>query len=192
MIRQALLSLLVADSKYGYQLKSEFEDATGTAWVLNIGQVYNTLGRMERDGVITGLGEDGEGRPLYEITIAGRAELDEWLGEAVERSTSTRDEVIMKVLMAAATGAAPTRDVIAVQRSAAMSLLQLTTTARSSASSVADRLHLERLIMVTNAELQWLDVAEEAMVERSRFDDPSPGSQGRAGTEPGRSLGQQA
>ena len=167
MIRQALLALLVAEPKYGYQLKSEFESATGTAWVLNIGQVYNTLGRMERDGVVDALGEDDEGRSRYEITASGRLELQAWLDEAVERSTSTRDEVAMKVLMAAATGVADPGRTIAIQRAASISVLQQATVARSAAETVADRLHLERLIVLTNAELRWLDIAEETLSEKA-------------------------
>ncbi len=163
MIRQALLTLLAGQAKYGYQLKSEFEAATGTAWILNIGQVYNTLGRMERDGVVQGLGQDSEGRTRYEITAEGRLELQHWLSQSVERSTSTRDEVTMKVLMTAATGVADPADTIAVQRAAAMQLLQQATAARVAAGSVADRLHLERLIAVTNAELRWLDIAEQTL-----------------------------
>jgi DNA-binding PadR family transcriptional regulator len=165
MIRQALLSLLKAEPKYGYQLKSEFESATGSAWVLNIGQVYNTLGRMERDGVIVGLGEDEEGRPLYELAASGLVELQEWMAEAVARSTSTRDEVVMKVLMSASTGVADPADTIAIQQASSMQLLQEATQARSVATSLPDRLHLDRLIVTTNAELRWLDLAAQTIAE---------------------------
>ena len=178
MIRQALLSLLALEPKYGYQLKSEFEAATGTAWVLNIGQVYNTLGRMERDGVISGLGEDDKGRPRYEITAEGQIELGKWLRQAVERSTSTRDEVTMKVLMATATGVADPLETIAVQRAASTAMLQQATAARGAAASMADRLHLERLIVLTSAELRWLDIAEqtlESLDEASITDSSSAG-----------------
>ncbi len=174
VIRQALLSLLEAEPKYGYQLKSEFEAATGTAWLLNIGQVYNTLSRMERDGAIAGIGDDDEGRPLYEITANGETELATWMTATVARSTSTRDEVTMKVLMAAATGAADPAGVIATQRQASMDLLQQTTATRAAATSMADRLHLERLIVLTNAELRWLDLAEQTLAEEVLADDVEP------------------
>lgn len=182
MIRPALLSLLRGGPKYGYQLKSEFEAATGSAWVLNVGQVYNTLSRMERDEVVAGLGEDDEGRSRYEITAEGRLELDQWLSEAVPRSTATRDEVVMKVLMAAATGVTDPGEPITVQRAASTVLLQQATAARASADSLADRLHLERLIVLTNAELRWLDIAEQTIDA-----DPAP-----AGGQPGAGLDQEA
>ena len=163
VIRGAILALLGEGPKYGYQLKSEFEASTGAAWALNIGQVYSTLQRMERDEVVAGLGEDDEGRPRYELTAAGREELDRWFTTAVERSVATRDEVTMKVLMAAATGVRPVAQPIAVQRAASMQVLQESTVARNLAQSVADRLHLERLIALTTAELRWLDIAQEEL-----------------------------
>jgi len=163
MIRGALLTLLSEGPKYGYQLKSEFEASTGAAWALNIGQVYNTLGRMERDGAVEPLGEDDEGRPRYQLSSAGRAELDQWLGGAVERSVASRDEVTMKVLMAAATGVVDPAGPIAVQRAASQRTLQDATAARVAAAHVADRLHLDRLIVTTAAELRWLDIAEQVL-----------------------------
>lgn len=165
VIKQALLALLSDRPTYGYQLKSSFEAATGTAWVLNIGQVYSTLGRMERDGLIVGLGEDDEGRPRYQLSAVGREELADWLATAVERSVATRDEVTMKVLMAAATDVVDPYEPIATQRAASLQILQEATLARNAASTVADRLHLERLIANTTAELRWLEVAE-AELER--------------------------
>lgn len=163
MIRGALLALLQREAKYGYQLKSEFETSTGTAWSLNIGQVYSTLQRMERDGVVLALGSDDEGRSRYELTAAGREELATWLGSPVRRSVATRDEVTMKVLMAAATGAVDVTHPIAVQRAESMQVLQEATAARRESTSIPDRLHLDWLIASTGAELRWLDQAENQL-----------------------------
>lgn len=163
MIREALLALLSGGPKYGYQLKSEFEASTGAAWALNIGQVYSTLKRLERDALIVALDEDDERRARYELSAAGREELSRWLNTAVERSVATRDEVTMKVLMTAATALASPAQPIATQRTASIRVLQEATMARNAASNVADRLHLERLIVNTAAELRWLDIAEEEL-----------------------------
>jgi DNA-binding PadR family transcriptional regulator len=57
-IRHGLLALLEEGPRYGYQLKSEFESRTGSTWPLNVGQVYTTLGRLERDGLVSPAGED--------------------------------------------------------------------------------------------------------------------------------------
>ncbi len=51
-VRHALLALLSEGSKYGLQLRQEFEARTGEVWPLNVGQVYLTLQRLERDGLI--------------------------------------------------------------------------------------------------------------------------------------------
>ena len=163
MIRGALLTLLSAGPKYGYQLKSEFEASTGAAWALNIGQVYSTLRRMERDDVIVALGEDDEGRPCYELSAAGREELANWMAQPVRRSVATRDEVTMKILMVAATGVVDIATPIAVQRAESMRVLQEATATRRGATNPADRLHLDWLIVNTNAELRWLDLAEEQL-----------------------------
>jgi len=73
-VRQALLALLEQRPMYGYQLRSEFERRTGSTWPLNVGQVYTTLTRLERDGLVSGHGDDGEGHVIYEVTGAGRDE----------------------------------------------------------------------------------------------------------------------
>ncbi|MDH4147522.1 MAG: PadR family transcriptional regulator, partial [Acidimicrobiia bacterium] len=51
-IRHGLLALLSEGPKYGAQLRTEFEERTGATWPLNVGQVYTTLSRLERDGLV--------------------------------------------------------------------------------------------------------------------------------------------
>ena len=58
-VRHALLALLSEGPKYGLQLRQEFEDRTGEVWPLNVGQVYTTLQRLERDGLVES-DDDGE------------------------------------------------------------------------------------------------------------------------------------
>ena len=61
-IRHSLLALLEQGPLYGYRLKSEFEAATGQMWPLNDGQVYTTLARLARDGLVVAETEpDGQG-----------------------------------------------------------------------------------------------------------------------------------
>ena len=60
-VKQALLALLEQGPMYGYQLRSEFEERTGATWPLNVGQVYTTLARLERDRLVEGTGADDEG-----------------------------------------------------------------------------------------------------------------------------------
>ena len=76
-IRHGLLALLERGPSHGYQLRAEFDAATGATWPLNVGQVYTTLDRLERDGLVAQDGEpDADGRIAYRITDAGRAGAD--------------------------------------------------------------------------------------------------------------------
>src|ERR1700704_469826 len=81
-VRHALLALLSEGPKYGLQLREEFEANTGQVWPLNVGQVYTTLQRLERDGLVSAAGDGEELEPgpqkAYRITDAGSAELVQW------------------------------------------------------------------------------------------------------------------
>ncbi len=93
-VRQALLALLEQGPMYGYQLRAEFEQRTGATWPLNVGQVYTTLTRLERDGLVAGEGADAEGHVIYRVTDAGREEVASWFTTPVRapsrRATSSR------------------------------------------------------------------------------------------------------
>ena len=86
-IKHSLLALLAGSPRYGYQLRGEFEERTGSTWPLNIGQVYTTLDRLERDGLVEKEGDDGEGHVIYSITDAGRAEVMGWFAQPVAATT---------------------------------------------------------------------------------------------------------
>src|SRR5436190_16956841 len=101
-LRHALLALLSEGPKYGLQLRQEFEARTGEVWPLNVGQVYTTLQRLERDGLVAsdGEGDDGPQRN-FRITTSGEAELAAWLRTPPDLSSPPRDELVIKVLIAA-------------------------------------------------------------------------------------------
>src|SRR4051812_30504135 len=95
-IRHGLLALLERGPMYGYQLRVEFEASTGATWPLNIGQVYTTLSRLERDGLVAPDADadgDGDGKVTYRITDAGREELARWFVTPLERRSRPRDEL---------------------------------------------------------------------------------------------------
>ncbi len=179
-IREGLLVLLGDGPKYGYQLKVDFESATGEAWPLNVGQVYTTLQRLERDGLVAEAETDDEGRVSYALTDGGRTEFIDWMTTAEKRAVPARDEVAMKVLLAAssdpAAGGIDPSIVIDEQRRATMANLQEYTRLRSKtekssvgvddpsgADELAWLLQLDRLIHLRQAELRWLDDAEERL-----------------------------
>src|SRR5688500_15532862 len=102
-IRHGLLALLEGGPKYGYQLRTEFEAATGATWPLNVGQVYTTVARLERDGLVEPGEADAEGRVTYRITERGRSEVTQWFTTPVARESRPRDELAIKLALAITT-----------------------------------------------------------------------------------------
>ncbi len=162
-VREGLLTLLSQGPRYGYQLKMELEAATGAAWTVNVGQVYTTLQRLERDGAVEQDGTDDDGRVSYRITPSGRTEARTWFATPASRDVAARDEVAMKIKLALSTGAVSLDDVLRSERSAAMSALQDYTALKAAAdgSDLAWLIHVDRLIYLTEAELRWLDLIED-------------------------------
>lgn len=167
-IKEGLLTLLATGPAHGYQLKLDFEAATGEAWPLNVGQVYTTLQRLERDGLVEMTETDDEGRNIYVITPDGTRQLEEWMLTPVERSVANRDDISMKLLLAMSSGVVDPMAVIGVQRDATMTSIQDYTRAKADADEqdLAWLLHVDRLILRAEAELRWLDRVEERLVRR--------------------------
>ncbi|WLQ04768.1 PadR family transcriptional regulator [Arthrobacter oryzae] len=170
-IRHSLLALLQDKPRYGYELRVEFEDRTGSAWPLNIGQVYTTLDRLERDGFVRNDGGDGEGHVVYSITDSGRSEVTGWFGAPVGRSNPPRNELAIKLALAVTIPGVDVGAVIQAQRVASVKALQDYTKSRRDASAsqrradVAWLLVLDSLIFQTEAEVRWLDLCEARMAQ---------------------------
>ena len=181
-VRQGLLALLEQRPMYGYQLRSEFESRTGAAWPLNVGQVYTTLSRLERDGLVEPAGSDDDSRPLYQITAAGRAAVADWFSTPVSRSSPPRDELAIKLAMAVTVPGVDVRAVVQGQRTATLRALQEYT--RLKARATGDRpedlawlLVLDSLVFAAEAEVRWLDHCESrlarAAAEQERHGQPA-------------------
>src|SRR5215213_4140696 len=128
-IRNGLLALLERGPMYGYQLRTEFEASTGATWPLNVGQVYTTLARLERDGLVEQVAGDvesteGDGHVVYRVTDHGRAEVLEWFTTPVPRTQPPRDELAIKLALAVTVPGVDVGTVIQQQRTATMSALQ--------------------------------------------------------------------
>jgi DNA-binding PadR family transcriptional regulator len=185
-VRHALLALLSEGPKYGLQLRDEFEQRTGEVWPLNVGQVYTTLQRLERDGLIESDGEDDAGpQKSFRITTDGTTELETWLRTPPDLSSPPRDELVIKVLVAIRVPGVEVRDVIQTHRRHVVELMQEWTRIKRDAR--ADELSLT---LVVDAELfrldsviRWLDAADarlrrsgtpQAPVAAPALPDPSP------------------
>ena len=163
-VKDALLALLADGPQYGYQLKSAFETATGHNWPLNIGQIYSTLQRLDRDSLIVEAGEPGDdGRRSYELTAAGREALTHWFAAPADPPGTDRNELSMKVLIAVATNPASALLVVNDERTAAMGHLQTLTAhkARATSADLATRLHLDRTVLLADAQVRWLNLVEQ-------------------------------
>ncbi|GAA1196442.1 DNA-binding PadR family transcriptional regulator [Kitasatospora gansuensis] len=181
-IRHGLLALLDQGPRYGYQLRTEFEARTGATWPLNVGQVYTTLGRLERDGLVAPHGEDAEGHVYYAATDQGRAELRNWFDTPVPRTNPPRDELAIKLAMAVTVPGVDVEAVVQGQRRHSMKALQDYTRLKGQAliaegdgrSDLAWLLVLEQLIFQTEAEIRWLDHCETRIAQYRPAPEPAP------------------
>lgn len=175
-IRHGLLTLLAEQPSYGYQLRSRLEARTGGTWPLNIGQVYTTLSRLQRDGLAEEAGEGDGGQTTYRITAAGRTAVAEWFASPVPRSAPARDELAIKLALAVGSPTADVRQVVQVQRAATMRSLQELTRLKAAADADADLawvLVLDSLVFQAEAEIRWLDHCE-SRVARAAARGPAP------------------
>jgi DNA-binding PadR family transcriptional regulator len=169
-IKHGLLALLERGPMHGYQLRTAFEESTGGTWPLNIGQVYTTLSRLERDRLIRPLPKGEEGRRPYEVTDAGRADLASWFATPVSRTDRPRDELAIKLALALTTPGVDVRAVVQAQRSATMRTLQEYTRLKARADQPADqawRLVLDAMLFQAEAEVRWLDHCEASLVRHA-------------------------
>lgn len=121
-VSMSVLAILDEGPSYGLQLKNEFEARTGGVWPLNVGQVYTTLDRLERDGLVRlGAGRAGDLRKqnIYEITDEGRAQLRSWFSIDTRVGVPARDGLVLKLVMAASHPGVDASAVIQTQRKGA-------------------------------------------------------------------------
>jgi DNA-binding PadR family transcriptional regulator len=177
-IRRGILALLERGPMHGYQLRGEFETATGATWPLNVGQVYTTLGRLERDALVTpDAGADADGKVTYRITDAGRAELERWFVTPLEHRARPRDELAIKLALALTTPGVDARRVVGHQRTATLRALRELTRLKAQADASTDAAWLlvnESLIFHAEAEVRWLDHCEAQLTDGERERAPRP------------------
>ncbi|TDN88429.1 PadR family transcriptional regulator [Microbacterium sp. BK668] len=169
-VRQSLLAILDQGPCYGYQLRAEFDRRTGSTWPLNAGQIYNTLDRLERDGLAENAGADEHGHVYWRITDAGRAEVKRWLDSPVQRPAATRDELAIKLAVAATLPGIEVAEVIRAQRRASVAQLRRLADKQAGATgedaeALAGALVVDAMISAAEAELRWLDRAEERLAK---------------------------
>jgi DNA-binding PadR family transcriptional regulator len=188
-IRQGLLALLAEQPRYGAQLRSEFEARTGGTWPLNVGQVYTTLNRLERDGLVEPIGgADEEGRITYRLTPQGHDGVRQWWLTPVDRQDRPRDELTIKLALAVTVPDVDVPAVLQAQRTQTLRSLQDLTRLKQRATQsddIAWLLVLDNLVFAAEAEVRWLDHVEAQLLRRARRSRPAgPGWDEPAGQSP--------
>jgi DNA-binding PadR family transcriptional regulator len=172
-VRHALLALLREGPKYGLQLRQEFEARTGEVWPLNVGQVYTTLQRLERDGLVESDPDKDDGAQKgFRITAEGQAELEAWLRTPPDLSAPPRDELVIKVLIAMRMPDIDVHEVVQAHRHYLVQLMQEWTRLKE---YTADRdigfaLAVDAELFRLDSVVRWLDAAE-GRIKRAAVDE---------------------
>src|SRR5262245_23744130 len=163
-VPHALLALLREGPKYGLRLQSEFEARTGEVWPLNVGQVYTTLQRLERDGLVEadGEGERSRKQKRYRITAAGAQELSDWLHTPPGLLPPPRDELVIKVLVALEVPGIDIPELLQVHRRHVIEVMQRYTRIKAEAAEedVPLALVADAELFRLEAIVRWLDAAD--------------------------------
>ena len=163
-MKELFLSLLTRDQAYGYELRQILErQFDGLLPTINAGQIYTTLARLERDGLVIGRDvlESSRGKRIYELTEAGRRILDEWI-EAPIAGTELKDEFFLKFIIVTAMGLAGPEQILDAQRREYLqSLHDIDALLEQGGRSETADLLLEGAILHLKADLEWLDLIEQ-------------------------------
>ena len=174
-VPMSLLAMLDERPMYGLELRNQFEENTGGVWPLNVGQVYTTLARLERDGLVAPA-EESETQRLYAITPAGRRRVEEWFAEPSPRSTNARDEAVLKLSFALRTPGVNVEAVIQAERRALIEQLQEYTRLKgrnASDDDLAWAIMLDSFVFSTEARIRWLDACEARIAKAGGTTDPA-------------------
>jgi DNA-binding PadR family transcriptional regulator len=168
-VKHAILGLLLEKPRHGYEIKIGFEQMLLRQWPLNTGQVYTTLERLVRDGLVKPLDDEAGERKPYIITEQGKQELKKWLLEPVKKSV-LKDEMVFKLLCARAIRFPHIPEMITNQKKAVMETLMKMTKLKNQLHPSEDRemlILLEGGLLHLEADLKWLEWMEEQWATES-------------------------
>ena len=164
-LKYGLMGLLREEPLHGYEVKNRFEAMLGGTWEVNIGQVYTTLQRLERDGLVRPVGPRGDrGKLLYELSESGRKALDEWLDQPDSGPQELREDIYVKLLLAARLANGDLGPLLGRQKRAYLQRLRdlnrLEERARRDGRSDLARL-VRGALLHTEADIKWIDELSE-------------------------------
>ena len=164
----ALLGLLETAPRHGYELKREYDSLFNRAKPVKFGQVYSTLARLQRDGLVGATSEEpgrGPDRKLYAITPEGVADLDEWLRDPEPAEPYIQSVLFAKVVLALASGR-DARKFLNRQRAQHQKRMRELTRMKTE-SDLADELVADFALAHLEADLKWMDLTT-ARLDRLR------------------------
>jgi DNA-binding PadR family transcriptional regulator len=164
-MRELFLALLSGERAHGYELKQSFEQEFGDLLpALNAGQIYVTLGRLERDGLVVGQAVPGDsrGKRVYELTEAGRAALAAWIEQPVS-GRRLKDEFFMKLIVVASMQLAEPKQLLEGQRREYLQSLRDLNALLGNGKGPAAELLIEGAILHLRADLEWLELIEQRL-----------------------------
>lgn len=166
MLKYLLMALLAERPRHGYELRRAFEDLLGGTWMLNIGQIYVTLARLEEDGLITAEVVHQQllpDRKVWALTEIGRKELARWTDEGAGEAVKVREELYFKVLAQALAGGDIEALIWRQRESLVQAMAELGRLRREANGATA--LLLDGAILRAEADMKWLDICESRAKE---------------------------
>ncbi|MEO3744881.1 PadR family transcriptional regulator [Plantactinospora sp. B5E13] len=172
-MKHVVLGLLATGPAHGYELRRRYDDLFADAGVeVNIGQIYVTLGRLERDGLVshtTESGGDRRDRKVYRLTEDGAAELRDWVTRPSDTPLVKPDVLLRLVTARLAAVLLPDVDPTAVITDHRQRCLQALRdldrqAARTSGTSVGGLL-VQATALHLQAELRWLEACQRQLAE---------------------------
>ncbi|MEN8651178.1 PadR family transcriptional regulator [Streptomyces sp. 21So2-11] len=159
-IGHTLLGLLESGPRHGYDLKRAFDDKFGQDRPLHYGQVYSTMSRLLKNGLVEVDGiESGAGpeRKRYAITDAGITDVDQWLAQPEKPEPYLQSTLYTKLVLALLTGRSAA-GLLDVQRAEHLRLMRILTD-RKRKGDLADQLVCDHALFHLEADLRWLELA---------------------------------
>lgn len=179
-VQNAILALLAQRPRHGYEMRDLFEAALGGHWELNSGQIYSSLDRLSRDGLVVEEGIEKGGGPdkrLWSLTKQGELDVQSWFNSPVPRDYRLRDELYLKLMLVFVTKPAAALNILIVQRRELYRELHGLTARRNHLDprrQLAHILLLDSAIMHTEAELRFLEMVEARLDDIREQPPPKP------------------
>ncbi len=162
-----LLGVLASGPAHGYDLKRAHDSRFPAARPLAYGQVYATLARLQRDGLVEAVEtrqDAGPERTVYALTPAGHDDLARWLEETEQPGPYAADELVRKTITALHTGA-DSRDFLRRQRAVHLEAMRTLTKERAATADPGSRIALDHTLAHLDADLRWLEETRDRVAQ---------------------------